>query len=364
MKRMLIGGMWLGLAALFVSGLSGCAVQQEAAPREVATYSIEEFLGSTSYGGASFSADNSKILVRSDATGVFNAYVIPTAGGDPVQLTDSTTDSILTRAFFPADERILYSSDQGGNELNHLYVREVDGSVRDLTPGEELKASFVGWAPDDASFFVATNERDNRFFDIYEYSPEDYERSMIYQDDVGYQIADVSADRRYLAFTKPRTTNDSDVYIYDRESKKMQLITEHEGDVSNSPDTFSPDGTALFYRTNEDSEFTYLVRYELATGERQVVERPEWDVRFAYFSKHGKYLAVGINNDARTEMRVYDAATMEPLTLPGLPDADITSVTFSRTRAGWPSTPAIAVAREICGSGSRAPVSRDSSRAR
>ena len=38
-------------------------------------------------------------------------------------------------SYFPADERILYSSDEGGNELTHIYVRNTDGSIRDLTPG-------------------------------------------------------------------------------------------------------------------------------------------------------------------------------------------------------------------------------------
>ena len=34
--------------------------------------------------------------------------------------------------------RILYSSDEGGNELSHLYVRTPDGSVKDITPGTRI----------------------------------------------------------------------------------------------------------------------------------------------------------------------------------------------------------------------------------
>ena len=44
-----------------------------ASPR---TYSIEEFLGTTNYGGSSFSPDNRKVLVSSDASGIYNAYAI------------------------------------------------------------------------------------------------------------------------------------------------------------------------------------------------------------------------------------------------------------------------------------------------
>src|SRR3546814_9127016 len=61
-------------------------------------------------------------------------------------LTTSTTDSTFAISWFPNDARVLYSADQGGNELDHLYVREVDGTTRDLTPGEKVKAGFDGWS--------------------------------------------------------------------------------------------------------------------------------------------------------------------------------------------------------------------------
>ena len=42
------------------------------------------------------------------------------------------------------------TSDEGGDEQTHVYVRNPDGSTKDLTPGKKLKASFFGWAGDDA----------------------------------------------------------------------------------------------------------------------------------------------------------------------------------------------------------------------
>jgi dipeptidyl aminopeptidase/acylaminoacyl peptidase len=327
MNRKLIVGVCL------LSLLTACAVQQqqqEAAPREVRSYSIEEFLGTTNFGGASLSPDKSKVLVHNDSTGVYNAYVIPTAGGDPMPITESTTDAILVRSYFPADERFLYSSDQGGNELNHIYVYVPEGDPVDLTPGEELKASFAGWSQDDTTFYVTSNERDARFFDLYEYSADDYRREMVYRNDAGLQVSEISPDKRYIALGKPNTTSDSDIMLYDRESDEMKLITEHEGWVANSAQAFSPDSSSLYYTTDEGSEFRQLVRYDIASGEREVVMQPEWDVLYAYFSKHGKYLVVGINNDARTELRIMDTETMTPVALPGVPDADITSVSISR----------------------------------
>ena len=147
-----------------------------ASPR---TYSIEEFLGTTNYGGSSFSPDNRKVLVSSDASGIYNAYAIQISDRTPEQLTHSTTDSIFVVGYFPGDERFLYRSDLGGNELSHVYVQVPDGTVTDLTPGEDLKAFFAGWAQNDQSFFICTNERDQRFFDVYEYDASSYKRELI-----------------------------------------------------------------------------------------------------------------------------------------------------------------------------------------
>ena len=62
------------------------------------------------------------------------------------------------------------TADKGGNEINHLFVRELSGESRDLTPGDKAKAEFVGWSADHKYFYVATNERDPKAFDLYRYA--------------------------------------------------------------------------------------------------------------------------------------------------------------------------------------------------
>lgn len=307
---------WLA-AALVAAATSAGSVPQ---------YTIEDFLATTNMNGAGFSPDRSRILVSSDASGVFNAYAVPTAGGDPVQLTQSTTTAISVRGWFPHDERFLYVQDEGGNERTHIFVQAPDGTATDLTPGTDLKAEFLGWAHDDLSFFVQTNERDKRYFDIYEIAADGYARTLLYQNDAGYQFGDISPDERWIAFGKPATNNDSDIYLYDRETRRMQHLTPHQGDVEHEVQAFDADGGNLYFTTDDGHEFRYLVRHEIATGTRHVVDKPAWDVLYAGFSKHGKYRVVGINNDGRTEIRVVDVAAGTPLELPALPDGEITSV--------------------------------------
>ena len=179
----------------------------------VKQYPVEDFLRTVSYYGGSFSPNNKKVLVTSNQTGIYNVYAIPINGGSPIPLTESTDQSISSRGYFPNDERFLYSSDLGGNELSHIYVKELDGRVVDLTPGDTLKAYFSGWSQDDKSFFIQTNERDERYFDVYEYNLVDYKRKMIYQNDEGYDFADISADKNIIILSKTISNASSDIYI-------------------------------------------------------------------------------------------------------------------------------------------------------
>ena len=299
-------------------------------PAAVPRYTIEQFLATTTWSGGWFSPDGRELLVSGNATGVFNAYTLPVAGGSPRQLTDSKVNAIQVAGWFPSGGRILYGSDQGGNEQTHLYVRDAGGAIRDLTPGDKLKAQFEGWAPDDRTFFFSTNERDPHYFDLYEMSVDGYQRTLLFRNEGGFALGPISRDRRYVALVKLESTGDSDLYLYDRSSRQLRDLTTHKGEVVNAPADFSPDSKSLYFTTDEGGQFAHLVRYELATGKRAEVLHPDWDVTDAHFSRDGRFLVVSINRDAATEVRLFQEPGMRPVELPALPDADITGLRFSR----------------------------------
>jgi dipeptidyl aminopeptidase/acylaminoacyl peptidase len=282
-------------------------------------YSVADFYANKDYSGASFSPDRQKILVGSNSSGIWNAYAVPVAGGDLEPLTSSTTNSIFPVSYFPNDGRIIYSSDQGGNELSHLYVRNADGSVTDVTPGTRHVARFVGWSGDDKSFFITTNERDPRFFDLYEVKTDGLAKTLVYKNTEGYNIGGVSRDKRYLALAKSYTTSDQDIFLHDLQKNSATNITKHTGTVNNTPADFSPDGTKLLFVSDSGREFTSLRSYDLIDGTKKPVYEQDWDVTNASYSKSGKYLVVGVNDDSKFAARVLDAKTLQPVSLPGLP---------------------------------------------
>lgn len=294
-------------------------------------YSAADFFKTTSVFGSSINHDASAVLVTNDESGVFNAYRYPLDGTNPTPLTQSTTDSIFGVSWFPDDDRILYTADQGGNELNHLFVRELNGTIKDLTKGEKLKAQFASWQQDGKSFFVLTNERDPKGFDLYRYSSVDYKRELIFQNDDNWSLGEISKNGRWLSLNKNISNSDSNIYLVDLNSKDKEpgLITDHQGSVDHRSYVFTPDNKYLIYATNEFGEFNQAWSIDLKSGNKSVFYQANWDVSFVYFSDDGKYRVVGVNQDGQTKVDVAEVATGNTIDLPTLPQGDLRGVNFS-----------------------------------
>ena len=307
--------------------------QTQAASTAATPYTAAQFFETTSFSmtnpdGLAFSEGRSHVLISSDQTGVFNAYALPVAGGDPVPLTASTTNATFAQSYFPDGRRILVAADQGGNELTHIYVRETDGTLRDLTPGDKLKAGFVGFSDDGQTFWLISNERDASAFDVYAYDATTYERKLVFQNP-GLNVTGVSGDGRLVALIKSHTSANSDIYLADlRTGGEPYLISEHTGDVAYDVSGFGPNGATLIYTSDQDGEFAQAYAYDIANKAHNRTTQADWDVMYVSFSPNGRYRVTAVNADASTELTIEDAQTRAPVRLTGLPQGDITGVRF------------------------------------
>ena len=303
-------------------------------------YTIEQFMATISIAGASFSADEKRILFSSNASGIFNAYTLPVEGGMPEPLTRSASDSTFSVSFFPHDDRVLFTRDKGGDENYHLFLLAPDGSEKDLTPGDGLKTQFMGWRPDGSAFFISSNERDPRFFDLYRYDARTYARALIYKNEEGFDLGPISRDGRWIALNRANTTSDSDIYLFDAVRQQVKHLTPHEGAISLQAETFDPASQKLFFLTNEGSEFKRLCTYDLTTGVVRDHESADWNVINTYFSRDGRFRVTAINQDGSVVVRIVEIVAGEgraeeekPLALPSLPEGEIRGVVFSQSGA-------------------------------
>ncbi len=294
---------------------------------DIQQYTIEQFMENISISGGSFSPDKSKILVTSNQTGIGNVYAVDIASGERTALTNSENSPIYAISYFPEDERFLYRQDDNGNEIYHLFIQNTDGEVQELTPNPKARAQFQGWAEDRKSFFYGYNERDPKFLDVFEFNIETMESKMIYENTDGYFFGDISPDKNYMALIKPITTNVQELYVLDVQQNKIQKISTAE--ASYSPTDFSKNNQYLYYTTDEGNEFSYLMRFDLESGESQEVLKKDWDIVYHFFSPSGNYQIVGTNDDGKTVVEVSNAETGEQMNFPNFENGSVTSAQFS-----------------------------------
>jgi dipeptidyl aminopeptidase/acylaminoacyl peptidase len=329
MRKVLIASAFAAL--LLITACGGEVVQEKKA--EIPTYTIEQFLKTTSVFGSSLNPDETKLLVTSNESGVFNVYSIDLATDERTALTKSE-DTTFAVSYFPYDERFLFTRDKSGNEINHLYLQDTEGNVTELTKLEKAKESFFGWAYDFKSFFTNNNGRDQRYFDIYEWNIDTLEPKLFWKNEVGYYPAGISNDKRWLVLGQPITDTDSNLYLVDMKKRagKPKLITQHEGSVAYNFADFSVDSKYIYYTTTAKGEWATLQRYDVTTGKDEPVYEPDkWDVSYAYFSRNGTYRVIGTNEDGYIKLKITVDATGEEIGLPQLPEGTITGVSFSNS---------------------------------
>jgi dipeptidyl aminopeptidase/acylaminoacyl peptidase len=291
-------------------------------------YTIEQFMDNEAVGGGSFSSDMSKLLVSSNRSGIYNMYTISTTDGEYTSITASDSSSVFAVSYFPNDDRMLYRADGNGDEIYHLYLRETDGTIKELTPFEGARALFYGWLHDGKSFYYATNKRNPRYMDVYEMDIESFESKLIYQNDEGYDVNAISNDKNTLALLKPVNTNDADLFLYSISDQIMTKVNENLS--GNSAQDFSLDGKYFYYTTDDGSEFSYLMKYDLKTKAKEKVLERSWDVSGSYFTHNGKYQVTYVNEDAKNSIEIMDVATGNNIDLPDFENGSVTSVSFSR----------------------------------
>jgi len=292
-------------------------------------YRIEDFMQTTAVLGAAFSSDETSILFSSDASGVFNAYEVPVCGGKPRQLTHSASEATYGLAYLP-DNRLLLSRDCGGNENFHLYVVNVNGEEHDLTPGDDVTMNFLGENRDRGSLYCTTNERDPRFFDIYRIDAADLTRCRLFDNTDGYQFGCISKDERLIALTKIHTRENADIYLYDTTTHQIRLLTPHEGDICFRASCFDVNTNYLYYRTDKDSEFFYVARYDLQSGETETVVKQQGNTS-QILSPHGRYQAVALDLRGRITMCLLDQASGRAVPMPDISEGEIKGLRFSES---------------------------------
>lgn len=322
------------LFASFALFLTACndatSKNKEAVSRNVKQYTIDQFYKSSEVFGGDISADDKKMLVTSNESGIFNVYEIDIASGGKHALTTSAKEAMWGNSYVPGTTNIIYNSDKGGNEISHLYLRKTTGEVKELTPGNEEKAQFWRWSRDGKYLYFFSNKRNPKFFDLYKMDTATWTPVLMYKNDKGFDVGAISNDERYLAVVQSLTTSSNNLFLVDQQTGQTKKLNPDSIATANNPLQFSLDNTTLYYLTNDGSEFTYVVAYDIATGKKEKLYEAKWDVVWMTLSHNEKYRVIYVNEDAQNKLHLFDHKTGKELDFPAIKDGSIQSVNISR----------------------------------
>jgi dipeptidyl aminopeptidase/acylaminoacyl peptidase len=294
-------------------------------------YTVEQLMENQAIRGADFSADETKILVSNNKSGIFNVYELNTADTSMKQITGSAKESFFAVGYLPNSPDFIYSADNGGNENSHLFlVKSGAKSAQDLTNWANSSNRFFDWSADKKAMYVLSNKRDPKYFDLLKLDITTWNPTLIFKNDSGLDPDAISDSERYIALSKSITTDKNDLYLYDATTKSTKRIS-NDNEATWNVMGFEKNDKTMYYVTNDGNEFSYLVKYDIASGKADKIYETKWDINGMNVSENEKYHTVFINEDGKNKIILFDHATNTPINFPEIKDGDVSNIIISNS---------------------------------
>jgi dipeptidyl aminopeptidase/acylaminoacyl peptidase len=247
--------------------------------------------------GYDFSPDGKRMALVTDLDGQLNLWLIPTTGGFPVQFTFFKDQTVRNVKWSPVSNQIAFGADEKGNELEQVYLLDLDGGGRPrcLTNNPKKRYYLSAWSPDGKFLYYTTDDRNPKALDVGRIEVSSGKLERLTMEDRLFEARRPSPDGRYLPVLEFFANDHYTLHLLELSTGKRWELTPHAGKVRFDFATWSPDSRFIYAFTDEESEFMHLVKINVETGEKQVFAAPEWDVDGAVTSSDGRWLAYTVN---------------------------------------------------------------------
>ncbi len=232
-------------------------------------------------------------------------------------------------------EYLVYSKDIGGNEFGQLFkldLKTMESSL--LTDGGRSQNGGVKWKKDGSGFYFTSTKRNGGDRDIYFMDPsKPGQAELILQvKGGGWGIDALSKDGKKLLLGEYISANESHLYLYDLENKKLESITDrNEKQIVQSSAKFGKNPDEIWYITDRDNEFKRLALLNLKTKKIQYfTSEIPWEVSGYSLSKDKSKIAFATNEAGLNKLYLMDTANKKYSEVKGLPIGLINKTSFTK----------------------------------
>ncbi len=282
------------------------------------------------------------VLLTTRFADVNQLHVVEQPNGARQQLTFGA-ERVLGGEFMPLDgNSVVFVRDVGGGEFYQLYRLGLnDGRVTLLTDGKS-RNSGPTWAHDGSRFAYTSTRRNGRDADIHLMNPEEpaSNRLLLEVNGGGWRVTDWSHDGRQLLVQEYISINESRLHLVnvgDGERRELRLAP--AGRYAIGQARFAPDDSAVYVSTDAlpadaelaDGGFRRLARLDLRTGKLTLLTgHIRWNVETFEISPDGKQVALVMNEDGISVLRVINARNGREQRLPKIPAGVIGGLKWHR----------------------------------
>ncbi|MCK4385488.1 MAG: S9 family peptidase [candidate division Zixibacteria bacterium] len=274
-------------------------------------YTFDQLASVRRMWGYDFSPDGKRMALVTDLDGQFNLWHLPTTGGFPVQLTFFKDQAVRNVKWSPVSNQIAFTVDEKGNELEQIYLLDLDagGRPRPLTDNPKKRYYLSAWSPDGRFIYYTTDDRNPMALDVGRIEVSSGKREKITQEDARFYAQRPSPDGRYLPIIEFFANDHYTLHLLELSTGKRWELTPHTGKVRFDFRAWSPDSRFIYALTDEESEFLHLIKIDIMSGEKKVFAAPEWDVVEAATSNDGRWVAYVVNRGGFQTINLRDLNT-------------------------------------------------------
>ncbi len=218
-------------------------------------------------------------------------------------------------AFTHDGREIVYMQDKGGDELYDLYaVPTAGGDPRNITNTDHTSEVRPLFSPDGTTLALGSKEKSTAYTNVAVMAwPSGAIRLLTHETDpqASWSVECWSPDGHSIYAVREVGREDSDVYRIDTRNSNAENLTAHKGKELDSLSDVSPDGKTLLLNSNRKGGYDNVALFDIKSKQWRWVTDTQWTARAGEFSPDGKTFTYGINADGRTTILFADTATLK-----------------------------------------------------